>query len=336
MPMLPRISLITPSFQQAPFLEECLASVQVQDGVEVEHIVVDGGSTDGSADIIARHAGRLAWWCSEKDDGQSHAINKGLAHATGAVFGWINSDDALLPGALHRVSQAFAADPTLLVFGGQRVLRFADGSERVAPLDDHHHPDRLFIAPKINQQSTFYRLDAVRAVGGVDPAMHYAMDHELWLRLLFHSGADHLRFEPVPLAVFRVHDAMKSRATDRAFTGEVAGVLHGLCIGAGLPELAEVLRIGHRWPEHMRRIPVGPDHADLVRRMVLYFLLKWHHVVHTETGFRMMRTLLSSGAIDDAITDDQQRAWLTTLKAQLRVPGWWAFRLRRKWMHLTR
>ena len=105
MQALPHISLITPSFMQADFLEHCLASVHAQGYPALEHIVVDGGSTDGSVAVIERYAHQLAWWCSERDRGQSHAINKGLAHATGAVFGWLNSDDLLLPDALSTVAR---------------------------------------------------------------------------------------------------------------------------------------------------------------------------------------------------------------------------------------
>ena len=100
---MPTISLITPSYNQRGFLKECLESVQDQGYAGLEHIVVDGGSTDGSVEVIADAASGSAWWCSEKDRGQSHAINKGLEHATGDVFGWLNSDDLLLPGALERV-----------------------------------------------------------------------------------------------------------------------------------------------------------------------------------------------------------------------------------------
>ena len=106
--MLPRITLITPSFRQAAFLEECLRSVHDQGYPNLEHMVVDGGSTDGSAAIIESYAAKLAWWCSERDRGQSHALNKGLARATGEVFGWINSDDLLLPGSLQRVGEALS------------------------------------------------------------------------------------------------------------------------------------------------------------------------------------------------------------------------------------
>ena len=332
--MSPRISLITPSFQQARYLPECLGSVAMQQGAEVEHLVVDGGSTDGSAAIIEAHAARLAWWCSEPDGGQSAAINKGLAHATGEVFGWLNSDDLLLPGALERVAEAFAADPFLLAYGGRRRVREADGSERVAPLDDPTRPDELFIRPRINQQSTFLRMDAVRAVGGVEEKLRYVMDLELWWQLLFRFGTSHLRFEAVDLAVFRLHHDSKTGTAQAAFVHETAGVLHGLCLQVGLHGMAEVLAMGHDMPTGLRPMPVGPPHMPLVRRMVLHFLLRWNHQVHQERQFHMMRRLLAMGPIEAAwldATDDQR---LEDVRRQLRAPGWWAFRLQRKWKHL--
>jgi glycosyltransferase involved in cell wall biosynthesis len=334
--MLPRISLITPSYQQAPFLEECLRSVGSQRGAGVEHIVVDGGSSDGSAGIIEAHAAQLAWWCSEADGGQSAAINKGLAHATGEVFGWLNSDDLLLPGALERVAQAFAADPFLLVYGGRRRVREADGSERVAPLDDPNDPLDLFIRPRINQQSTFLRMDAVRAVGGVEEKLRYVMDLELWWQLLFRFGTSHLRFEAVDLALFRLHGDSKTGTAQEAFVDETAGVLHGLCLQVGLHGMAQVLAMGHDIPVGLRPMPVGAAHMPLVRRMVLHFLLRWNHSIHQEPQFHMMRRLLALGPIEASWLDAEDNQRLEALRRQLRVPGWWAFRMGRKWKHLTR
>jgi glycosyltransferase involved in cell wall biosynthesis len=334
--MLPRISLITPSFQQAPFLAECLRSVAGQQGAMVEHIVVDGGSSDGSAAIIEAHAAQLAWWCSEADGGQSAAINKGLARATGEVFGWLNSDDLLLPGALEHVAKAFEADPFLLAYGGSRRVREADGSERVAPLDDPTAPHELFIRPRINQQSTFLRMDAVRAVGGVEEKLRYVMDLELWWQLLFRFGTDHLRFEEVDLAVFRLHGDSKTGTAQEAFVHETAGVLHGLCLQVGIHGMAEVLAMGHDMPSGLRPMQVGPAHMPLVRRMVLHFLLRWNHVIHQERQFHMMRRLLAMGPIEPAWLDAEDTRRLEAIRRQLRVPGWWAFRMGRKWKHLTR
>lgn len=327
--MAPRITIITPSYQQAPFLEECIRSIRGQGFSGLEHIVVDGGSTDGSKAIIERHADGIAWWCSERDGGQSDALNKGLLHATGDVFGWINSDDMLLSGALERVAAAFTADPELIIYGGQRIIR-GDGPDRVHPLDDPSDLERLFTAPMINQQSTFFRMDAVRAVGGLDPALHNVMDHDLWLRILLRFGTAHIRLEPVPLAVFRVHGAMKSVRSRAVFRNELAGVLHGLCLKCGLHELAHVLATGHRWPGDLRPIEVDGPQKDRVWRMAVYFLLKWNHVVFDRGQFRMMRLFRRTVPIDPGHLDKEQRAWLSQLDEQLAVPGWWAFRLRRK------
>lgn len=328
------LSIITPSFQQAAFLEECLASVRGQGNVEVEHIVIDGGSSDGSASILATHADGLAWWCSEPDDGQSAAINKGLARATGEVFGWLNSDDLLLPDALGKVSEAFAADPALVAYGGLRHVRRPDGREEAAVLDDPSVPNDLFVRPRINQQSTFFRTEVVRAIGGVEEKLHYAMDYELWLQVLFRHGTAPLRFDPVPLAVFRLHHVAKTSTAPWAFANEIAGVLHGLCMATGNDVLARVMAAGHDLPQGLRPIPVTREQAPLVRRMAVHFLLKWHHMIFNEEQFRMMRYFREQVPLVPSELDHEERAWYRTLMEQTDVPGWWAFRLRRKWRHL--
>lgn len=330
----PLISIVTPSFRQAAYIEDCLRSVEVQ-AVPVQHIVVDGGSPDGSKELIARHADRLHWWCSEPDRGQSDAINKGLARCTGTVFNWLNSDDLLLPGALKRVADAFAADPALLVFGGRVVHRSASGDRPFERQNDARDVQRLFRDPVINQPATFYRMDVVKELGGVDPALRYVMDVELWWQLLFRHGAAHLRFEPEDLAVFRLHEESKTVTAHRGFLDELASLLHGLCMVTGQPELARVLAIGHDLREGLRGIPVGPEQHGVVRGMVLHFMLKWHGVVHRREQYRMMKalkrvvTLRDMKDMDDALL----HRW-TQLDTQLKAPTWWTFRLRRKWRHL--
>lgn len=333
--MPPRISLITPSYQQANYLDECLRSVHEQGYPDLEHIVVDGGSSDGSVALLERWSLKLAWWCSEPDGGQSAAINKGLARATGQVFGWLNSDDALLPGSLQRIADAFEQDPTLLVYGGQRVVQATDGSQHSPPLDDAADRDGLFIRPQVNQQSTFFRLDAVRALGGVDERLRYVMDLELWWQLLFAHGCDHLRFEPIPLALFRLHTHSKTSREQQSFVDETAAILHGMCTRSGLHALADVLASAHDLPTGLRGVPVTTAHADLVRRITEHFLLRWHHRVYSERVFLAMRRFLAQCPPDAAILDAGQEQWLATLRKELNVPGWWAFRLRRKWQHLV-
>lgn len=331
---LPRITLITPSYQQAEFLEECLASVHAQGYPDLEHIVVDGGSSDGSRTIIERYADRLAWWCSEKDGGQSHAINKGLKHASGGIFGWLNSDDLLLPGALLRVGEAFAADPDMTVLTAIRLAREPDGSQHPLPLEDVHDTTRLFTAPLINQQSTFYRMDVVRAAEGVEEGLQYVMDYELWLQVLLRNGPSGVRTEPSELAVFRAHPRSKTTLAHHRFLDEIASVLHTLCEQVGEHELMVMLATGHRITAGLRMFPVSDDQRVLVRAMVFHFLLKWHHMIYSEGDFHMMRHFRQ--AFPETPTDlgDAQRIRLEGLKRQLRAPNWFAFRLQRKLRHL--
>ncbi len=332
---LPRISLITPSFMQVAYLGQCLASVREQAYPSLEHIVVDGGSTDGSRTLIERAASDLAWWCSGPDKGQSHAINKGLAHATGDVFGWLNSDDMLLPGALEVVGRAFAADPELIIFGGSRVIRSTVGQDVTSGLDDASRHTALFTDPLVNQQSTFFRMSAVKAIGGVEEALHYTMDLELWWQVLFAYGTSHLRFDPVELAVFRSHTESKTFKGSADFRIETASILRQLAFQLDQQDLVAVLDRGHGKCIPTRRISVDRTHVPVVRRMIAHFLLKWYHVVHDRSQFEMMRSFRRTVDLTGMLLDADYTEKLTSLDRQLRVPGWLAFRIRRKFHHLV-
>lgn len=330
----PRISIITPSYQQAAYLEECIASVHEQ-GAGVEHIVVDGGSTDGSKAIIERNADKFAWWCCEKDKGQSDAINKGLAHATGDVFTWVNSDDALLPNAIARVQEAFSADPELLVFGGNLMHRDAKGEqvfERLNSQDRH----QLFADPIINQPATYYRLDMIKAIGGADPALRYVMDVELWWQLLFRHGAHHTRFVAFPMAMFRLHDESKTVTQHSGFLLEMASLLHALCERTGNEDVAQVLSLGYPERRTTRGIPAhGALHHAMVRAMAVHFLLKWHGHIHHEADFSMMKALQERAIPDGGcrFLPSMEERWA---KVRFTVAGttWNRYRVRRKLKHL--
>ena len=178
---LPRISLITPSFNQAEYLEETIRSVLIQHYPKLEYIIVDGGSIDGSVEIIRKYAPWISWWVSEPDKGQSDAINRGFRRSTGEIIGWLCSDDVLRPYALWKVAFEFMRDPQADVLAGACRLQYdCDGGRvrdsPVAGADWESHP----YSDGIWQPSCFFRKSAVVRDYLVDEGLHYCMDRELW------------------------------------------------------------------------------------------------------------------------------------------------------------
>jgi hypothetical protein len=227
----PSVSIVTPSYNQARFLEETIRSVLLQGYPNLQYIVIDGGSSDGSADILRRYEPWLADWVSEEDRGQSHAINKGFARARGEVVAWLNSDDLYTPQAVGAATRAFSEHPAVgVVYGdcqhidaGSRLVR-----TRLLP---GHDLGEVVVYNYIAQPATFIRRRAVEHVNGVDESLHLAMDFDLWVRLGVAFDFIHV---PVCLACFRVHVDAKS-SQPWTFVPEIEAVLERLFERADLP-----------------------------------------------------------------------------------------------------
>jgi glycosyltransferase involved in cell wall biosynthesis len=159
-----------------------------QDYPRLEYIVVDGGSTDGSLDIIHKYTDKLAWWVSEKDSGQAEAINKGLSRARGEIVAWLNSDDTYLPGAISAAVRAFEENPdVVLVYGN--MLAVDENNETINILRyDQLNLEDLLCFQIIGQPAVFFRRDALEKAGYLDASYHFLLDHHLWLRIAF-TGA---------------------------------------------------------------------------------------------------------------------------------------------------
>lgn len=206
----PRITIVTPSYNQAEFLEEALRSVLLQGYPNLEYIVMDGGSGDGSAAIIERYAPWLSHWQSQHDGGQAAALAAGFARSSGAILAWINSDDRLQPGALQRVAHFFDLYPRV-VFGSGDV-NFIDVESRVTARVFALPPRRIFTARigehRWPQQGCFWRREAYERAGGVDASLRFCMDRDLFIRLTAQGPAR--RIPGPPLGDFREHEAAKS------------------------------------------------------------------------------------------------------------------------------
>lgn len=206
---LPKFSIVIPSFNQGKFIEETILSVLDQDYPEKELIVVDGGSTDETLDVIRKYEDRIAFWVSEKDRGQAHAVNKGFAAATGDVFGWQNSDDVYLPGAFRKAAEELAIRPEGEIFYGH--IRYMDEAGRI--MDENRAvPVRLFNllydGSLVRNQAAFFRRSVWERTGGLDEDFRFCMDREFFLRSA-HLGVA-FRLVREFLGAFRVHPDAKT------------------------------------------------------------------------------------------------------------------------------
>jgi glycosyltransferase involved in cell wall biosynthesis len=195
----PKISIVTPSFNDAPYLERAILSVLSQNYPNLEYIIIDGGSTDGSVDIIQKYQKRLAYWVTEKDNGMYDAINKGFQISTGEIMGWINSDDRHQPGSLYTLAQVFS--DYLEVNWVQGWPTVVDELDRIFVHPHRHQIDRFFFYSKayvksrvfIQQESTFWRRNLWLKTGGkMSTDYKYAGDFDLWMRFFQYEEIYHL------------------------------------------------------------------------------------------------------------------------------------------------
>ena len=286
-----KISIVTPSYQQGRYIEETIRSVLLQNYPNLEYIVIDGGSTDETVEILQRYAPFLSYWVSEKDTGQANAINKGLRRATGEIIGWLNSDDLLKPNALYDIALSFGKHPDWLIVTGLREVIDSDSQFSHTWVRDL--PTRYYLRHycPITQETTYWRRELWDKFGELDETLHYALDYDFWLRIV-HAG---YKFQVIPKYLGMFRDYPDNKTNSQMYT-TYARDLQTLYrrYDMGFSEEEVLMELGKAWAMKYRLF-MALDHAKFMRsgkiavmmlhllefKVLLYSIaipyLAWHH-----------------------------------------------------------
>ena len=200
-----KVSIVVPSFNQGHFIEATLLSIINQSSIEKEIIVIDGGSTDDTVNVIKKYEEHLSFWVSEKDRGQSHALNKGFARITGDVVCWLNSDDLFTDNALEKVVSFFEKNPDKKFVQGQ-VINFSPKGEVTIPAEKLNDIE-MIKRVALHQPGVFWKREIMETTGLIDESLYYCMDYDLWMRFYFNFEMGQI---DEPLARFRIHGGSKT------------------------------------------------------------------------------------------------------------------------------
>lgn len=282
------VSIITPSFNQAAYLEQTILSVLEQDHPRIEYMVVDGASTDNSVEIIRKFEKKLAWWVSEKDNGQADAINKGFARGTGEVIAWLNSDDYYLAGAVSAAVKIFEEHPEVVLVYGNMLAVDEHGKTFNTLNYEQLTLEDLLCFQIIGQPAVFMRRSALQTTGGLDPTFHFLLDHHLWIRLAHQGNILHV---PQTWAAARYHAEAKNRAKAAEFGREAFRILENVAQDENLaPILAKMNRraraAAHR-VDARYLLDGGQPAAALSAWMRALF-------IHPPTALKRMNIIISS------------------------------------------
>ncbi len=326
----PKITIVTPSFNQGEFIEETIRSILLQNYPNLEYIIIDGGSSDGTIEIIKKYSPYLSYWVSEIDAGQSDAINKGIRKATGDLFNWLNSDDYLERNALFEIAEAYRGNASKKVFCFG-LSHLSNGE--IIPFTKYTDPSdvqKCYCDPIIIQPATFFSLDNDNSIVELSRELHFTMDYELWLRFLFLYGTESIFVSQKSVAVFRLHNESKTASGRVHFISDIALILHSLLVQNKKNKLAQLFESKNSInPNYSFSINVPANNLEIVERMAVYFLLKWYRVIKTKKDFEFAKRMIHEIDFGKYKLNSTEIGWLQGMKKDAKG-SWFFLRLKRK------
>ncbi|RYE26288.1 MAG: glycosyltransferase [Sphingobacteriales bacterium] len=314
--MLPKISIITPSYNQGHFIEQTITSILDQGYPNLEYIIMDGGSKDNTVEVIKKYEKHINYWVSERDKGQSDAINKGFRMATGEVINWLNSDDYYEKGALHKVGEAFS-DPKVNVFMGISRVFGKHGDKMTTGTDVYTgNLEKTIGWARIDQPETFFRKSCLDAVGYADEQFHYVMDKELWIRYLIKYGLDGIKKTNDHLTHFRIHDDSKTNSFGLKFNKESLQLYQAIAeIGnskfANIPLWpSEKLQLGFK-----SAYPIGKQQTDSIINYNIYYIFLERYA---QDNYKGAKELLPF--IDEQLLRSEDSTHFSEVKRRMKMP----------------
>ncbi|EAY30073.1 glycosyltransferase family 2 protein [Microscilla marina] len=307
----PKITIITPSYNQGHFIEQTILSVVEQQYPNLEYFIIDGGSTDNTVDIIKKYEEHITYWVSEKDKGQSHAINKGLDKASGQIINWLNSDDYYEPHALFKVATAFNRGEHVKVvcgrsrlFKGQKTVKYSNGTDV--------YTDNLAKTigwARIDQPETFFKAEVVKKMGLLDNRLHYLMDRDWWIKYLLLFGLQGVVKIPDILVNFRLHEDSKTVSQNDGFQVEHDTYFYALARQYELSKyaeiVAEVCQVDERFAVQLD--DYEPD-EELLEEVFNYYLFLRANEFYAQNEPQKAQRLLEQ-INTDLLAEDDQKLW---------------------------
>jgi glycosyltransferase involved in cell wall biosynthesis len=324
--MLPKISIITPSFNQSQFIEQTIQSVLNQNYPNIEYIVIDGGSTDGTIEILKKYNKKISYWISEPDQGQTHAINKGFQHVTGQIFNWLNSDDYLAPGSLHNIAKAFSEGANCVAGYVNNFIGAHSDADWIERTKIYSELPKTVAYTSNRQPGTFFRTEKIRHLFPLPESLHFTMDQDLWLRYLIENGQEKIHLIDDTLVHFRRHADSKTQSENgrfclgysKKFFRDYHSIFFQLALKIGENEIDQILmdNFPEEGPVSDYSLNIPKLDPTLGKRILNYYLLQLAGDDYFRDKIHMVKKKLT--VLNRKWLDKESRFKYDQLKAKLK------------------